>query len=281
MRNSPPRIIRRLAEPPLLAVLLCLYGGAPGEVRSNEPALQEKPLPLPGEVFRVAGRTAFLILPPDVEPSAEGVPWVWYAPTFPGLPGTEETWMFERFLDAGIAIAGIDVGESYGSPEGRALYTSFHEELIRDRGLSSTPCLLARSRGGLMLYNWAVEHPDAVACVAGIYPVCNLASYPGLERASDAYGMTPRQLADALPQHNPIDRIEPLARAGVPVFHIHGDSDEVVSLEANSAALARRYQEFGGEMTLRVIEGEGHTMWPGWFQSQELVGFVIAHAGGR
>ena len=51
-------------------------------------------------------------------------------------------------------------------------------------------CLLVRSRGGLMLYNWAVEHPSSVACVAGIYPVCNLDTYPGLKNASAAYGMT-------------------------------------------------------------------------------------------
>jgi hypothetical protein len=31
-------------------------------------------------------------------------------------------------------------------------------------------------------------------------------------------------------------------------------------------------------MTLNVIKGQGHTMWSGWFQSQELVDFVIAQA---
>jgi hypothetical protein len=32
-------------------------------------------------------------------------------------------------------------------------------------------------------------------------------------------------------------------------------------------------------MTLKIIKGQGHNMWPGWFQCQELVDFVIAHAG--
>src|ERR1043166_8723861 len=27
-----------------------------------------------------------------------------------------------------------------------------------------------------------------------------------------------------------------------------------------------------------VIKGRGHNMWPGWFQCQELVDFVIGHA---
>ncbi|QDV35612.1 alpha/beta hydrolase family protein [Tautonia plasticadhaerens] len=188
--------------------------------------------------------------------------------------------MFQKFLDAGIAVAGIDVGESFGSPEGRATYTAFYEELVRGRGLSPRPCLLARSRGGLMLYNWAVEHPESVACIAGIYPVCDLRSYPGVERASTAYGLTPDGLAEALARHNPVDRVEPLAKAGVPVFHLHGDADAVVPLESNSGELARRYRRFGGEMTLLVVEGGGHTMWPGWFRSRELVEFVIAHAGG-
>ena len=186
--------------------------------------------------------------------------------------------MFQKFLNEGIAIAGIDVGESYGSPAGRAIFTSFYRELVEKRRASKKPCLLARSRGGLMLYNWAVEHPESVGCIAGIYPVCDLRSYPGIDKASGAYGMTPAQLTEALARHNPVDRVEALAKAGVPVFHIHGDVDRVVPLESNSAELARRYRQFGGEMTLKVIKGQGHNMWTGWFECQELIDFVIAHA---
>ena len=145
--------------------------------------------------------------------------------------------MFEKFLNQGIAIAGVDVGESYGSPEGRATYSALYKELAEKRRLAKKACLLARSRGGLMLYNWAVEHPDSVACIAGIYPVCDLRSYPGLKRACGAYGMTEEQLMDKLTEHNPIDRLAPLAKAKVPIFHIHGDNDEVVPLEKNSATI--------------------------------------------
>jgi len=108
-----------------------------------------------------------------------------------------------------MAVAGIDVGESYGNPAGRALFSALYEELVQKRGLSKTPCLLARSRGGLMLYNWAVEHASSVACVAGIYPVCNLSSYPGIKNACGAYGMTEEQLNARLSAHNPIDRLPP------------------------------------------------------------------------
>ena len=235
-----------------------------------------KEFPLPGEVFSVKGCTAFLILPGQV--GGGKTPWVWYAPTLPGLPGPEEKWMFEKFLSAGIAVAGIDVGESHGNPAGRALFTDLYRELTRKRGLSTKACLLARSRGGLMLYNWAVEHPSSVACMAGIYPVCNLNTYPGLKNACAAYGMTEEQFMSKMADHNPIDRIEPLAKAHVPIYHIHGDSDTVVPLDKNSGELAERYRRLGGVMTLNVVKGQGHNMWPGWFQCQELVDFVIAQA---
>tara|TARA_B100000378_G_scaffold219942_1_gene183302 strand:- start:206 stop:622 length:417 start_codon:yes stop_codon:yes gene_type:complete len=129
-----------------------------------------------------------------------------------------------------------------------------------------------------MLYCWAVENPDKVKCIIGIYPVCNIASYPGLKRACGAYGLTAEELKAQLSEHNPIDRLAPLAKAKVPIFHIHGDNDSVVPLDKNSAVIKERYDKLGGPMTLEVVKGQGHNMWSGWFQSQSLVDFVIKHA---
>ena len=236
-----------------------------------------KNLPIQGEVFRIKDRTAFLILPKKPQ-AGRPIPWVWYAPTLPGLPGGAEKWMFEKFLEKGIAIAGVDVGESYGSPAGRVIYSALHDELVKKRGLAAQACLLTRSRGGLMLYCWAAENPGKVKCITGIYPVCNIASYPGLERACGAYGLTAEQLKAQLSEHNPIDRLAPLARAKVPIFHIHGDQDRVVPLEANSGLVKQRYDQLGGEMTLEVVKGQGHNLWVGWFQSQKLVDFILLNA---
>ena len=264
----------------LVTALLALTVTLPlNRAWAADTAKPQKALPLPGEVFEVEGRTAFVILPAVGNRRANRpTPWVWYAPTLPALPETRESWMFERFLAAGIAVAGVDVGESYGNPQGRAHFEAFHRELTERRGFSRKPCLLARSRGGLMLYNWAAEHPDSVGCIAGIYPVCNLRSWPGLDEACGAYGLTAVQLDEQLRQHNPIDRLAPLARAGVPIFHIHGNADGVVPLPDNSALLASRYRELGGSMRLRIPPGQGHNVWDGFFQCQELAEFVIAHA---
>lgn len=236
-----------------------------------------KNLPLPGEVFVVQGRPAFVILP-DAKTANQPVPWVWYAPTLPGLPGNEEKWIFERFTKAGVAIAGIDVGESYGSPDGRALFSAFHDELTQHRGLAPKAVLLGRSRGGLMTLSWAAENPDKVAGFAGIYPVCSVASYPGLEKASGAFRMTTEELTTHLAEHNPIDRLAALAKANVPLFAIHGDSDTVVPLDANSGEMRKRYEALGGRMQLIVPAGQGHNMWTGFFQCEELVDFVLTLA---
>lgn len=257
----------------VLAALLPLC--AMPAVISAEVTQGNKQLPLPGESLVFEGHEAFLILP---EKAAPGTPWVWYAPTLKGLPSKSEVWMFGQFLAKGIAIAGIDVGESYGSPDGRKTYGAYYAYLTGERDFSKKPVLLARSRGGLMLYSWAVQNAQSVAAVAGIYPVCSIASYPGLARAAGAYGLTPEQLEAKLDEHNPIARLAALAEAKIPIHHIHGDNDKIVPLDANSAELAKRYKALGGPAELETVPGGGHDMNRAWFQSQPLTDFIIEHA---
>lgn len=223
--------------------------------------------------LEVAGHRGFLIAP---EERVRPTPWVWYAPHFDGvMPREIHAWICERLLAAGLAFAGVDVGESYGSPAGRQSYTSFLDAVAPTYGLAARPALLCQSRGGLMHYNWAVEHPDRVLRIAGIYPVCNLAAWPGAERAAPAYGMTPEQLQAALAEHNPIERLAPLATAQIPIFHVHGDADEVITLDHHSAELARRYRALGGPVELLIIPGAGHEEISAFFECPRLVEFLI------
>lgn len=229
--------------------------------------------------FAVAGQRAFLIQPTKAATDGSK-PWLWYAPTFIGQhPDPSHGWMFEQLLARGFAIAGIEVGESFGNPKGRAAYTALYERLTKTYRLSPKACLLPQSRGGPMLYNWAVEHPDCVQCIGGIYTVCDLTSYPGLARACGAYGMAEAELRERLKEHNPIERLAPLAKAGVPILHLHGDSDKVVPLERNSGELAARYRALGGPIELIVVKAKGHQVCDEFFKSQRLVDFFLA--GGR
>lgn len=242
-------------------------------------ALQKKQLILPGEALLVEGRAAFILLPPE-DKRQKPQPWIMYAPTLPGLPDLHEKWMHEQFLAAGVAVAGIDIGEAYGNPKGRQLFSNFHKELTEKRGFAPKPCLLGRSRGGLWMASWASERPELVAGLAGIYPVFDFRTYPGLEKAAPAYGLTGEELQGKLAEHNPIERIGVLAKAKVPALLIHGDDDKVVPLKENSAEFVARYKAAGSgdSVTLIVAKGQGHNYWEGFFRCQELVDFAIARA---
>lgn len=231
-------------------------------------------------VFPIAGGNGFIIFPPATD-EHKPLPWVWYAPTFiDQYPGSCNEWISRKLLAEGIAVCGVDVGESYGNPQGRATYTGFYRFLVEKCGFASKACLWPQSRGGLMLYNWAAEHPKCVKCIAGTYTVCDMASWPGLEKACGAYGMTADELRKDLKKNNPIDRLAPLAKHRIPILHIHGDSDTVVPLEANSAELARRYKALGGDMELIIIPGKGHAEIPEFFENQRFVDFLVTHAEG-
>ncbi|MEN9678662.1 MAG: hypothetical protein RIS76_4558 [Verrucomicrobiota bacterium] len=237
-------------------------------------------LPLPGwEDLTVAGRPAFLYLP-EVAHRSSPQPWIFYAPTLPGLPDAAERWMHEQFLAAGVAVAGVDVGEGYGSPKSQAIFEALHRELVDHRRFAPRPCLLGRSRGGLWVTSWATAHPERVAGIAGIYPVFDFRSYPGLTNAAPAYELSPAELGARSAEFNPVERIGILAAAKVPVTLIHGDADTVVPLRENSAEVARRYREAGADSLVRliVLPGQGHNYDEAFFHSQELVDFAIARA---
>jgi pimeloyl-ACP methyl ester carboxylesterase len=238
-----------------------------------------KQLILPGESFELDGCAAFILWPPEAQRTAPQ-PWIWYAPTLPGLPDEHEKWMHEQFLNAGVAVAGIDVGEGYGSPRAQASYDALYRELVHQRGFAHKCCLLGRSRGGLWNCSWAVHHPDQVAGFAGIYPVFDLSAWPGVEQAAAAYEVTPQELTQRLSDFNPLEHIVKLAQSDVPVFLIHGDQDEVVPLEMHSAEFVRRYQAAGkGDLVqLQTAVGQGHNYWQGFFHCQALVDAAILWA---
>ncbi|MFV1996195.1 MAG: GDSL-type esterase/lipase family protein, partial [Verrucomicrobiales bacterium] len=152
-------------------------------------------------------------------------------------------------------------------------------EMVKN-GYSRKPALLGRSRGGLWVSSWALEHPERVAGIGGIYPVYDYTTYPGVERAAPAYGLSEKELLAQQQNLNPIKRAGELAEAKIPVFIIHGTDDTVVPLAANSGALEKIYAARGAADLITVIKakGQGHSFWPGFFTCQGLVDFLVERA---
>ena len=215
-------------------------------------------------------------------------PWVWYAPTFLGgaapkgiLPNASTHWLFTKLLAKGIWIAGVDVGESYGSPAGRSVFTQFYKTVSSQYHLSRKPCFLAQSRGGLMGFGWAEEHPRDVRCIAGIYPVLNLASWPPqgsplLGDAAKAYGYASiSEFEKHSLQLSPLSHAGPLVKAKIPIFILHGDSDRIVPIKENSQPYVTTYTGLGGAAELIMVPGRGHEEVDVYFKSDRLVEFLL------
>lgn len=229
-------------------------------------------------LLKIGTSTGFVIEPFQAA-SGGGRPWVWYAPTFiDKYPNQACAWYLGQLIQKGFWVAGLDVGESYGNPAGRRAFTAFYDTLRSRYRLNAKACLMPQSRGGLMLYNWAADSGNArkVARIAGIYTVGDLRSYPGLSVAAPAYGMTVSELEYQLKEHNPIDRLGPLRDERIEIFHIHGDADALVPMSKNSQVVHDRYAAMGGRMTLEVVPGKGHAEISEFFQSQNLLDFILA-----
>jgi hypothetical protein len=231
-------------------------------------------------VFSVGAHKAFVIQP-SKPAAASSMPWVWFAPTIFGanqLPRQSHGWLLRHLIESGWVVGGIDVGESWGSPAGRKAYTDFYDYVTRQYKLAPKACLLAQSRGGLMLYNWAADNPQKVRCLAALLPVCDIHSFPGVKKAAPAYNMTPEELDRHLAEHNPIDRLKPLADAGIPIFQICGDSDTLVPADENSQVVYNRYKALGGQIDMIIIKGKGHVdKIPEYFQCPQLLKFIMDH----
>ncbi|MCE3015747.1 MAG: alpha/beta hydrolase family protein [Pirellula sp.] len=234
---------------------------------------------LPGEKLTIQDRPAFLFLP-DPSKRTSPQPWIFYAPTLAPYPDDAERWMHTQFLDAGVAVAGIDVGEAYGSPKSHDAFNALYSELTEKRSFAKKLCLFGRSRGGLWVSSWALAYPERITGVIGIYPVYDFKTYPKLDKAAPAYGFTAAELESRSAEFNPIERIEKLAKAKIPFTIIHGNQDTVVPLTENSQELLRRYKAVGQEglVQLIVADGQGHNMWEGFFREPKLVEFAIEAA---
>jgi predicted esterase len=238
-------------------------------------AQDSTPLPKTPEVFEVAGHKAVLYAAPT---PAAGKPWLWYAPTLNGGVSLFGRKMYyEGLMRAGISLAGFDLGEVRGSPASTEKFTEFYDAMVK-RGWSAKPILLGQSRGGMMMLAWAVRHPDKLRAFVGIYPVCNLASWPlkNSEAATLAdFAMSRPALEAKLAEFNPIDHLKGLLENNVPMFVVHGDSDVVVPYDMNTGLLRERYEAGGGRITVKIIPGEGHKVSPSFFECRELLDFVL------
>lgn len=275
----------------VLPGLVLLGGMLPGAEPKADPPRRPGPWPegttdeWRGHVrhrFPVAGCTAWVVEPRQAAP---GNPWTWCL-EFPDA-FTERTGV-PALLDRGFHHLHLEVGNTFGSPAALRQFDAFYP-VITNAGLAPRGALIGISRGGLYAYNWAVQGPDRVACLYGDAPVCDFKSWPGgkgVGRGSPPdwaklvrdYGF--RDEAEALAHTgNPVDRLDVLASAGIPILHVVGDEDDVVPVSENTALVEQRYRVLGGSMVVVNKPGVGHHP-HGLDDPKPIVEFILRCAGG-
>lgn len=204
--------------------------------------------------FQTAGRKCYVVTPTK---SAQGKPWVWRA-RFPNFHFEMDVELLKR----GFHVAYIDVGGLFGSPQAIEYGNQFYEYLTKQHGFQNKVALEGVSRGGLFVYNWAIENPDKVSCIYADTPVCDFKSWPGGKKKSigsksswqtclKAYGLTE---AEALQyKDNPLDRIQVIAKARIPVLHIVSENDRVVPPAENTYLMFNRLSEQDRKNNFKVI----------------------------
>ena len=209
--------------------------------------------------FTQGGRRCIVVAPDEV---AEGKPWVWRARFFGHEPQTDIA-----LLEHGYHVAYVDVANLFGSPMAVEVWTGFYDYLIKKHGFHRRPALEGMSRGGLIIFNWAKAHPGQVSCIYGDAPVCDFKSWPGgkgvgkggggaWQTCLKAYGLT--EAAAMTAKVNPVDGLQSLATARVPILNVVGDADVVVPVVENTAIFEERYAKLNGPIEVLHKPGIGH-----------------------
>lgn len=229
--------------------------------------------------FEVDGRPVLVVAPKQ---PASGKPWVWHGEFFGHKPAPDIA-----LLGKGFHIVYMSVPDMLGCPEAVEHWNAFYKELTEKYGFAKKAALVGLSRGGLYVYNWAEANPDKVACIYADAAVCDFKSWPGgkgkgkgsprdWQLVLDRYHF--KDEAEALAyDKNPIDNLEPLAKAHVPLLHVYGDADDVVPWNENTGVVADRYKKLGGEITLIAKPGVGHHP-HGLEDSTPIVEFILKHS---
>ncbi|WP_434036670.1 SGNH/GDSL hydrolase family protein [Formosa sp. 4Alg 33] len=202
--------------------------------------------------FEYNNKEAFVIEP---KKALAGKPWVWRA-RFPWW----HTEMDQILLAEGYHIAYINTDNQFGSPKAVKAWDSFYKYLIRSHDFSKKVALEGVSRGGLFVYNWAKKNPELVSCIYTEAPVIDFKSWPGgfgtgigseknWNILKEEYGF--KSDAEAKKYANsPMDNLEALAKAKVPVMHMISLTDSVVPPKENTFPFINKYLELGGNATV-------------------------------
>lgn len=229
--------------------------------------------------FQIQGRKAFLIEP--TKPAA-GRPWIWRTEFFGHEPQADIA-----LLEKGFFLAYVDMTNLYGGPLAMGIMDEMYSTAIGKHTLSRKVALEGFSRGGLFTLNWTARNLDKVACIYNDAPVCDFTSWPAgkgrgkgssadWERLKKVYALREEEAANS--PWNPINQIEIIAKAKIPLLHVCGATDDVVPIDENSLIVQKQMVALGGAFTLISKPNCNHH--PHSLKDPtRIMNFILTHTG--
>lgn len=198
------------------------------------------------------GHSGFVTQPKEAAP---GRPWIWRT-SFPDYHREVDLALLRR----GFHVAYLNVVNLLGCDASLDSMDRFHYRITKEFGLEERPALYAVSRGGLHAYRYAARRPERIACLYADVPVMSLASWPlaagavqPLQDALKHYGFADEAALQRF-QGNPIDLLEPIAKARLPLRHLISLNDRVVPPEQNTLEAQRRLRALGHKLEIVTID---------------------------
>ena len=210
---------------------------------------------------------------------AKGKPWLWRARFFGHRPEVDLA-----LLKKGFYVAYIDVTDLYGNDEAVALWDRFYNLMTSRYHLAKKVTLEGMSRGGLILFNWAAQNADKVACIYADAPVIDIKSWPGglqegigseedWRKCLAAYHLTE---AEALTYDSQLlAKADSLTKHQIPLLVVSGDSDEIVPYAENAKLVVDYYQDHREPVKVILKKGIGHVH--GLDNAQPIIQFILKH----
>ncbi|MDR1938225.1 MAG: alpha/beta hydrolase [Tannerellaceae bacterium] len=123
-------------------------------------------------------------------------------------------------------------------------------DYLTEKGFSKKPVMGGRGAATGEVYNWAIENPGKVSCIYGENPI----------------------MRSSLAKVQPVNKLEPLAKAGIPILHVCGSLDP--NLNSQTREVEKKYKQLGGKIMVIIDKGKGHyPLSPG--DPGQVVDFII------
>jgi len=197
--------------------------------------------------FTIAGRATKLVVPKTALPSK---PWIWRCRFWDHWPEVDKA-----LLAMGYHLVYLDIIEWHGAPISIGWWNQYYDLLTNYYGFNKKCVLEGMSRGGLTIFQWALQKPNAVQAMYADAVVADLRTYPGFAELQRTYGFKDSAEYKAYTGH-PVDNLKILADVKVPIFLVVGDQD---NLYARNMILESRYRALSGPIQVTVKPGVGHT----------------------